>query len=228
MSTSTPPPHPPNNPHGGFHHPGAPSQRKRPWYKRPGCLIPLLLVLGLLFFGSCVAALAGAGDIDNATPAPAPGATQPPGQQESPEQTAEETGAPAKVGDTVKAGNFQFVVSKPKCGVAAVGPQGFEQKAQGQYCIVPMTVENTGTEPEMFGDDKVTGYIGGSEYKADTMATMYADQEANGQSSSFLQNVNPGNSVKGSIVFDLPKDKSLDAVELKENIFSQGTRVSLK
>lgn len=35
---------------------------KKPWYKKAGCLIPLILVAGLLLFSSCAAILVAAGE----------------------------------------------------------------------------------------------------------------------------------------------------------------------
>ena len=45
----------------------------------------------------------------------------------------------------------------------------------------------------------------------------------------FLENVNPGNSVKDApLVFDVPKDVKLDSIELHDSMFSGGVKVSLK
>jgi hypothetical protein len=58
---------------------------------------------------------------------------------------------PAGVGDPVRDGQFQFVVRSVDCGARSVG-QGFgRRQALGQFCLVALQVENTGTEGRTFG-----------------------------------------------------------------------------
>ncbi|MCX7445868.1 Ltp family lipoprotein [Corynebacterium sp. P7003] len=80
MSTPQPPQHPPAGPDG--QQVVYVDRPKAPWYKRPGCLIPLILVL-LMFFGfvGCTAivgkSLDDAGLLDETTSSSAPAAVKP-------------------------------------------------------------------------------------------------------------------------------------------------------
>jgi hypothetical protein len=47
-------------------------------------------------------------------------------------------------------GKFQFTVTSLKCGATQVGPKDFGQKAQGQFCLVGVTVKNVGDTAELF------------------------------------------------------------------------------
>jgi hypothetical protein len=46
-------------------------------------------------------------------------------------------------------------------------------------------------------------------------------------SESFFTEINPGNSVDGVLVFDVPEGLSPTAIELHESMFSSGALVSL-
>jgi hypothetical protein len=50
---------------------------------------------------------------------------------------------------------------------------------------------------------------------------------ANGDSSTFLNEINPGNSAKGKLIFDVPKSAELTALELHDSPFSGGVEVGL-
>ena len=46
-------------------------------------------------------------------------------------------------------------------------------------------------------------------------------------SNAFLNNINPGNLVKGILLFDVPKTFKLKAIELHDSVFSGGVTVAL-
>jgi hypothetical protein len=43
----------------------------------------------------------------------------------------------------------------------------------------------------------------------------------------FLEDINPGNEVKGKLIFDVPKPTKLTAIELHDSMFSGGVKVAL-
>lgn len=60
-------------------------------------------------------------------------------------------------------------------------------------------------------------------FSTDTEAAIYLDD-----SNSFLEQINPGNSVSGKIVFDIPKSAKPETLELHDDrLFSGGVSVSL-
>jgi hypothetical protein len=65
----------------------------------------------------------------------------------------------------------------------------------------------------------------GKQYSADDTATMYASSDGSG---SWYNNINPGNSVEGTIVFDIPKDQTPVTAELHDSAFSGGVKVNLQ
>lgn len=130
----------------------------------------------------------------------------------------------AKLGEPVRDGKFEFTVTKVQCGVKSVGSKLTGETAQGQFCLVTMTVKNIGAEARTFtaGNQKAHGPAG-VVYDSNTLASL----DANGDSRAFLNDINPGNSVTGVVVFDIPADATLTAVEVHDSAFSGGTTITL-
>lgn len=132
----------------------------------------------------------------------------------------------AKVGEAARDGKFEFTVKSVECGKASVGTNQYLTKtAQGQYCLLNVAVKNIGNEAQsLFSGNQYLLNASGQKYSADDTATLYA--APNG--SSWYNDINPGNSVEGAIVFDLPKDQTPATAELHDSSLSGGVKVSLK
>ncbi|MFC0003509.1 DUF4352 domain-containing protein [Micromonospora siamensis] len=138
--------------------------------------------------------------------------------------TSEDKPKTAKIGKPARDGKFEFTVKSTKCGVAKIGDSTLGAKAQGQFCLVTMTVKNIGKEAQMFDGSSQKAYAAdGTEYSADGGAAIYANQNAE----TFLNDINPGNQVSGVVVFDIPKSVKLTKLELHDSPFSGGVTVSL-
>ena len=121
-------------------------------------------------------------------------------------------------------GKLEFTVTTVKCGATSVGSDLLSEKAQGQYCLVDVTVKNIGDVPQMFdGSSQKAFDAKGAEYSHDGVAEMYANE---GNATS-LETINPGNQVKGRLVFDVPENTALTEVMLHDSPFSGGVRVNL-
>ena len=124
-----------------------------------------------------------------------------------------------------KDGKFEFTVTDMHCGVDHVGSANFGQKAQGEYCLVNVTVKNVATSVEAWDSTSQKAYdAAGAEFSADGGAEVYV----NDQNQTFLESINPGNQVKGTLVFDVPKGTKLASIVLHESHFTAGVRVPLK
>lgn len=136
----------------------------------------------------------------------------------------EETGKGAKIGEPARDGKFEFVVQKVKCGVSEVGNDFLGAKAQGQFCLVTVKVTNIGKEPQSFFADNQKGFdADGTEFSTDSEAGLYANKDAD----AVFTRINPGNSITGIIVFDIPKKAKLARLELHDSAFSGGVTVNL-
>lgn len=182
------------------------------WFKRH----KILTVIGAFIVIGIIASAAGGGSETN---------TATSGDDNKSAETADSKPAMAKIGEVARDGKFEFTVASMECGKASVGTNEYLTKqAQGQFCLVNVTVKNIGNEAQTF--DSSSQYLydaANSKFSADGTASLYA----NPQGSTFLNQINPGNSVTGILVFDLPKDKTPTTAELHDSSFSGGVKVSL-
>jgi hypothetical protein len=133
-------------------------------------------------------------------------------------------GASAKAGQPIRDGKFEFTVEKMKCGVTRVGSGVLNQKAQGQYCLVTLKVKNIGKEAQTFDDSDQKAYgSDGAQFAADSTADLYVNRN----DETFLNDVNPGNFVTGTVAFDIPKTAKLARLELHDSPFSDGVTVAV-
>ena len=122
----------------------------------------------------------------------------------------------------VRDGQFEFTVADVSCGHDSVGEQWWKHEAQGEFCIVEMSVRNIGTDARRFADgsQKATGPEGHT-YAADTGAGVVV----NGNGNAVWNVVNPGNAITAKIVFDVPVGGTLTSLQLHDSPFSGGVTV---
>jgi hypothetical protein len=131
--------------------------------------------------------------------------------------------AVAKVGEKVRDGKFEFVVTKIERGKSQIGDEDLNTKAQGEFVLVYATVTNISKEPQTFAGDDQKLFADGAEHTADTDAAIYLGDA----SQSIWEEINPGNTVKGIVVFDVKKGAKLERLELHDSAFSGGVEVRL-
>jgi hypothetical protein len=181
------------------------------------------LVCALLGLGICIlyAALFSAA-VSNA-PSTGPRATT---GYAAPAPSAQGGGvaATARIGDEVQDGSFTFKVTNVETGAQALGDSFLRSEAQGMYVLVHVTVTNIGTESALFTSGNQTLLDAqGREFDADAGAALMNVPD----SESFLTTINPGNSVNGVLVFDVPEGVAPTYIELHDSMFSSGVLVSL-
>jgi hypothetical protein len=133
----------------------------------------------------------------------------------------------AKIGQPANDGKFQFTVTSIQCGKPSVSsPDGYITKtAQGQYCLLNITANNIGDQSQTL--DSTSQYLYDSsnkKYSSDSEATIDIGPTDN----TFFNPINPGNSVTGTVVFDIPKGVTPVTAELHDSAFSGGVKVSLQ
>ncbi|BBH65327.1 hypothetical protein ACTI_20120 [Actinoplanes sp. OR16] len=122
------------------------------------------------------------------------------------------------------AGHFAFAVNGVRCGLDAVGPDGMQQRANGNFCLLDVSVKNTGSEPELFdsGSQRV--------YDANGVAYAAAEQAAvflNDRNPTLLNEIPPGVEVTGVLPFDVPVDVELVEVSVHGALSTPGVRITL-
>ena len=180
---------------------------KKPWFKKKRIIIPAILAVLIIGFS-------GTGGDSTSSQNDEAAVTE--------EPTATEE-VKAGIGSEVRDGKFAFVVNEVKCGISKVGSSTFNAKAQGQFCKVSMTVTNIGDEPQtFFGSNQKAFDSQDREFTNDTAADLY-----DSDSQTWLKDINPGNALTGNVYFDIPKDATLEYLELHDSAFSSGVKVYL-
>lgn len=201
-------------------YPPPPQKPKKKWYQRVWFWI--LAVVVVIVVANCAGG--GGGDSDSANSSgnssSAAGGAKPAAKDKP---AAKKAPAMATIGDAVTSGHFKFTVTNVQKGISLIGDSDFGEKAQGQFVFVSVKVTNVGDSSEMFmGSDQKLFDRAGKEYSADDDAAMYLDD-----SNSFLEDINPGNTVTGKIVFDVPKTVTPKYIEFSGALFSSSVKVAL-
>lgn len=184
----------------------------RPWYKKKRFIIPLLLLALIL-----LATQLGKGGSDDAPKAPSSGGS-------SSAAASEKPAAMAGLGQSVKEGDIEFAINSWKCGTKQVGDAAFGEKAQGEFCIADVVYKNVGNESKMFNaESALTARKGEVKYKPNSMASIHL----NSGNQTFLENVNPGNTVKGKVAFDVPVGTKIDTVYVVDGFTGDGTPIKV-
>jgi hypothetical protein len=140
---------------------------------------------------------------------------------------AKSTSAPKKAppakARTGRDGKLQFNVVDLRCGETELGTWPLTKQAQGQFCLLKLTVTGIGKDAGhvWFGAQKLFD-ASGREYKADDFSFVYLDD-----SRPLTADVNPGNVVTGVLVFDAPAGVRFTRLVVHDSPFSRGTSITL-
>jgi hypothetical protein len=128
------------------------------------------------------------------------------------------------IGDPVRDTTIQFRVTAVTCGHSTVGEGVLTRRADGQYCVASFELSNVGGVLAILNvTDQflVTGT--GSRHRGDPQATA----AANGLLFVLPLPVAAGDSANGKIVFDIPQDAVLTALELHDSAHSDGAVITV-
>jgi uncharacterized protein DUF4352 len=173
---------------------------------------PLQLAAGAML---AAAALAGCAPVAE---------TSEPGSSQGAKASQSTKAKPKRAGlnQPVKDGKFTFTVTRVTTRAGRIGDQYLGTDPQGKWVFVHVTVANHSDKPQTFFGDAQKLFAGSKEFSADTEAAAYLDS-----SKSLYEEINPGNKVKGVVIFDVPKQVKPTALRLHDSVFSGGVRVTL-
>jgi hypothetical protein len=131
----------------------------------------------------------------------------------------------AGIGQAVTSGDLQFVVTG-KDTAHTLGSDGLESHAKGKYVILDLKVKNVGKDSATFnaGPSQVAYDSSGNKYETSDDAMMSGNSA---DQNSFLQQLNPGQSETGRLVYDVPSSVNLVKVDLHGGMLSSPAHVSL-
>jgi hypothetical protein len=180
---------------------GPPAKRRRwPWTAAAFVLATVLGWVGLL-------AVLGPDMAENA-PGAAKAADSPTGQ----------------LGRPIRDSMFEFTVAGLDCTKTTVGADFAVGVARGTYCMVTLSVQNTGTQAQPFDESSQKVYDDkGTAYSHDTDAEFIV----NSDTPAWFEQIGPGSRVTGKLVFDVPEPARLSVIELHDSPNSGGVKVAL-
>jgi hypothetical protein len=172
--------------------PQEPKKKGGVWKWVPLGIVVALFIIGVVF---------GGGGEDTAAPPPA-GSSEASGTDPASDASEVPT---AEVGEKVTDDAYQFTVSKVRCGVSKVGDQYMGEKASGQFCLVSLRIKNVGKEPITYSsENQALVDTKGRTFSPDDEAWLYVDEDVD-----ITGEINPGNALKTTVPFDVPKKPSL-------------------
>jgi hypothetical protein len=184
------------------------TEPKRNWFFRHKILTGIIALILLVIVVTAV----NGGKSDTAAPA----------GTDTGASASEETESAVGLGTPVRDGKFEFVVTGAQPGVPSVGQDFLTETAQGEYVLVTMTVRNIGDQAQSFATSAQKLLDGqGRQYSVDDMATIVLDQGI------AYEQINPGNSIEATVVFDVPVGTVPAEIELHDSLFSGGATVGL-
>ena len=164
------------------------------------------------------------GDAEDGAAAEADDTAADDAEQEGEAPPEEDTADGFGIGDVAQDGKFEFVVTEVETGVEQVGSEYLNETAQGQFVLVHLEVTNVGDKAQtLFDSDQYLIDTEGREHSADSSAGIYIENNK-----VFLNEINPGNTLSGVLVFDIPADATPASVELHDSMFSGGVTISLE
>jgi hypothetical protein len=125
---------------------------------------------------------------------------------------------------TAADGKLRFTVTELKCGAAKLGKEPIVKQAQGQFCLLTLKVENIGKNgARVWPGSQRLFDAANHEYKADDWSAVYYEGTR-----TFVPDVNPGNTVSGTLVYDVPKGNvAFRKLIVRDSPFSFGTTIEL-
>lgn len=199
----------------------APTPKKKNWFLRHKLLTALGAILLLIVLGSALGG--GKHGEQQAAPAVSSNAENTNGQQGQNSPPAEAKPA-AGIGSTVTSGDFAITVTSVEPGQAMVGNSALGKSAQGEFVFVHVKVTNNGKKADTFTSSLQKLVDGqGREFEADGAAAIYL-----GDNGVLLKEINPGNSVEGVLVYDLPKGTTPEKAVFQAGYIAKKVEVSLK
>ncbi|WP_345752224.1 DUF4352 domain-containing protein [Microbacterium rhizophilus] len=190
-------------------------KRKKPIFKRWWLWAIIVVIIAIAWpkGGGSDAPASDPASSDQAASEQDEQAAEPPADEE--EAPADEVPAVTPIGTAAEIGSLSITVTQVEPGVPQVGEEIggtlLGEKAQGQFVLIHVSVENVGTEAESFSDMNAKVYDAQDrEFEANSAAGIYID----GNDSLFGE-INPGNTLQGVLVFDIPADASAERLEYK-------------
>lgn len=151
-----------------------------------------------------------------------------PAQDEGEEDAADgeaDGGESYGVGESFAVNDWAITVNGVGERTATIGDEFMNTEAQGEFLPVDLSVANEGDSAStFFASDFVAVDDEGREFNYSSDATIYGASDG---AVSLLDEINPGNSIEGTIYFDVPEGTNVVAIDTNAGFLSDPVRVNL-
>lgn len=173
-------------------------------------LIGVAATVAVLFALLLVIGIAAAPDRTTSTGTSSTGRT-PPTSATRPAAPPTPAASAAPLRTPVSDGAFaQFEVTGTQTGITTIG-EFLTENAQGVYTLIDVTVTNTSDRPISFSlSQQTVRDTAGRAYQLDDSATVIANDNT-----SWITDINPGNSVNAVLVVDMPTTSTPATIALR-------------
>ena len=127
---------------------------------------------------------------------------------------------PIQIGETVKLEGTRYTVKSAK-RTSTVGGQFFQEKANGVFVVVKLTVENKKDETKTFMDE-ATKFISTNDKKYSTDSEGTIASAGEGDESFILMDMQPDVPETGILVYDVPNGKAKGGLLEVRDLFGGG------
>jgi hypothetical protein len=125
------------------------------------------------------------------------------------------------IGDSIQAGDFTWKITGSSTATEIgqdIGGSFFGEKADGIFIILDVEVTNTGNSAQYLMDSYLKLVDDqGREFSPNSAAAIYLKPEG---SALMFEQVNPGITKKGKIVFDVPVDLKVANIRISSDLLS--------
>lgn len=187
-------------------------EKKGNWFMRHKVLTGILV-----FFVFIVVVSASGGDSSNSGSGDS-GSKQ--------EQSQNQEKVTSKIGEQVQSGDLAFTVNGVK-EYQSLGNSFTSKDAQGVFKVVSLKIENVGKETKTIDSSMIKLMDSEGRTFERSIDGQTAKGLSQGQVDLFLQQVQPGLSVNGEIVFDVPESAEGLVIELRGGLFATPAEVEL-
>lgn len=171
----------------------------RPWYKKKRFALPTILI-----FLAVISSLGSNSSTKN----------------QSANSASERI---AKIGQEARDGKFAFTVNSIDCNAKKVGSYILTTKPQGSFGVLDILVKNIGQEAQSVNSDNMYLY----DQDGRKFSTANSAMQELPNSDLWYTDINPGNFVRGQLIFDMPFNITVTKAELHDSAFSGGVIISL-
>lgn len=189
----------------------------------PAPLLPALLLRALILPAVLLSGLAACGS-DQRSAAEQPTAATTAAAPSSAGAAARARPGLPGIGTPVRSGDVQFRVTEVRCGVSQVGDETLRATASGQFCLVAVSAKNLGKKAETV--------VTSAQKLVDKSGRQFStdkDAEISIRNWDWLvDDIEPGDTTKGQLVFDLPKTAQPAELQLLGGLLDTSARVSLR